>query len=140
MYLNKVQIYGNITRDPELKSLNSGSSVCSFSVATNRTWKNKDGEKQESTDYHNIVAFGRTAENIAQYLRKGSSIYVEGRLQTRSYEKDGQKRYVTEVVADNVQFGPKRASQERRDDEEIDVGATAAPESGEGIDLNDIPF
>lgn len=137
MYVNKVILFGNITKDPQVKALPSGSSVCSFSIATNRTWKNKDGEKQESTDYHNIVAFGRTAENIAQYLRKGSSLYIEGRLQTRSYEKDDQKRYVTEVVADHVQFGPKKASAERRDDEEVDVGA--APDS-EALDPEDIPF
>lgn len=84
MYLNKAIVYGNLTRDPELKSLPSGNSVTSFSVATNRVWKDKNGAKQESADFHNIVVFGRQAETAAQYLRKGSSVLVEGRMQTRS--------------------------------------------------------
>lgn len=108
MYINKVIIYGNITRDPELKALPSGQNVCSFSVATNRTYKDRDGKKQEQTDFHNIVCFGRTADNVGQYMRKGSGIYVEGRLQTRSWEKDGEKKYRTEIVAEMVQFGPKK--------------------------------
>ena len=92
MYLNKTFIFGNLTRDPELRSLPSGIQVASFTIATNRVWKNKDGEKQESTEYHNIVVFGRQAETSAQYLKKGSSALIEGRLQTRSWEQDGQKK------------------------------------------------
>lgn len=107
MYLNKAMIIGNLTRDPELKSLPSGVKVANFSLATNRFWKDQNGARQEATDYHNIVAFGRTAENIAQYMRKGSSMYVEGRLQTRSWEVEGKKNYRTEVMADSIQFGPK---------------------------------
>jgi single-strand DNA-binding protein len=107
MYLNKAIIYGNLTRDPELKSLPSGMQVATFSLATNRVWK-KDGAKQESTDYHNVVVFGRQAETVSQYLKKGSSAMVEGRLQTRSWDgADGKKNYRTEIVADRVQFGPK---------------------------------
>jgi single-strand DNA-binding protein len=109
MYLNKVLIYGNITRDPELRALPSGMNVCSFSVATNRVFTGKDGQKQEQTDFHNIVVFGRQADTVAQYLKKGSGVFVEGRLQTRSWEKDGQKQYRTEIVADRVQFGPRSA-------------------------------
>lgn len=107
MYLNKAMVYGNLTRDPEMKSLPSGMQVCSFSLATNRVYNDRDGNRQESTDYHNVVVFGKQAENSAKYLTKGSSTYVEGRLQTRSWEKDGQKQYRTEIVADRVQFGPK---------------------------------
>lgn len=108
MYLNKVIIIGNLTRDPEVKALPSGSKVCSFSLATNRVWKDKNGAKQESVDYHNIVVFGRSAETAGQYLKKGASAMVEGRLQTRSWDgTDGQKKYRTEIVADRVQFGPR---------------------------------
>ncbi len=110
MYLNKAIVIGNLTRDPELRSLPSGIQVTSFSVATNRVWKDKNGAKQESADYHNIVVFGRQAETAAQYLKKGSSVLVEGRMQTRSWDgKDGEKKYRTEIVADRVQFG-NRAS------------------------------
>lgn len=107
MYLNKAMIFGNLTRDPELKSLPSGMQVCSFSIATNRTYKDRDGKRVESTDYHNVVVFGVQAENSAKYLKKGASAYVEGRLQTQSWEKDGVKHYRTEIVADRVQFGPR---------------------------------
>jgi len=108
MYLNKAMVYGNLTRDPELKSLPSGIQVCSFSIATNRVYKDRDGNRQEQADYHNIVVFGRQAETSAQYLKKGSSAFVEGRLQTRSWDGDGGvKQYRTEIVADRVQFGPR---------------------------------
>jgi len=109
MYLNKAFIIGNLTRDPELKSLPSGIKVVTFSVATNRVWKDKNGVKQESADFHNIVSFGKQAETIAQYMKKGSSIFIEGRMQTRSWDdkESGQKRYRTEIVADRFQFGPK---------------------------------
>lgn len=109
MYLNKALVIGNLTRDPENKALPSGIQVSSFSVATNRTWKDKNGAKQESVDYHNVVVFGRQAEIVSQYLKKGSSVLVEGRMQTRSWDdKDGSKRYRTEIVADRVQFGPRK--------------------------------
>lgn len=132
MYLNKVTIYGNLTRDPELKTLPSGVSVVNFSVATNRTWKDKQGQKQDSTEFHNLVAFGRTAEIINQYLKKGEPIYVEGRLQTRSWEdKDsGKKLYRTEIIAEQMQFGPKRKE---------NTETTEAVE-GEVINTEDIPL
>lgn len=107
MYLNKAMIYGNLTRDPEMKALPSGMNVTTFSLATNRIYNDRDGNRQEAVDYHNIVVFGRQAETVNQYLKKGSGTFVEGRLQTRSWEKDGQKMYRTEIVADRVQFGPK---------------------------------
>lgn len=110
MYINKVIIYGNLTRDPELKALPSGSHVATFSVATNRVYKDAQGARQEATDYHNIVVFGRQAETASQYLKKGAGVFIEGRLQTRSWDKDGQKQYRTEIVADRVQFGPKGGS------------------------------
>jgi single-strand DNA-binding protein len=106
MYLNKAFIIGNLTRDPELKALPSGTKVCSFSLATNRVYKDKEGQRQESTDYHNIVAFAKLGELSAQYLKKGSQALVEGRIQTRSWDApDGQKKYRTEIIADSVQFG-----------------------------------
>ena len=108
MYLNKVLLYGNLTRDPELRALPSGQQVASFALATNRTYKNKDGEKQDAVEYHNIVAFGRQAEVIGQYLKKGRPIYVEGRIQTRSWDDktSGEKKYRTEIVIESFQFGP----------------------------------
>ena len=112
MYLNKAILIGNLTRDPELKSLPSGIKVCSFSLATNRVWKDKNGARQESADYHNVVVFGRQAETVAQYMKKGSSILVEGRMQTRSWDDktSGEKKYRTEIIADRTQFGPRGGS------------------------------
>jgi len=152
MYLNKAIIIGNLTRDPEQKALPSGAAVTTFSLATNRVWKDKDGNKQESTDYHNIVVFGKQAETTAQYLKKGSSALVEGRIQTRSWDgNDGQKNYRTEIVADRVQFGPRpeggssnfnaaaskgKGSVKKEEKEEIDT--IQYPE--EEINPDDIPF
>lgn len=110
MYLNKATIIGNLTRDPELKSLPSGSKVASLSLATNSYWKDKTtGEKKEAVEYHNIVVFGRQAETAAQYLKKGQQAYVEGRLQTRSWDDaaTGTKKYRTEIIADTIQFGAR---------------------------------
>jgi single-strand DNA-binding protein len=109
MYLNKAIVIGNLTRDPELRSLPSGIKVCTFSLATNRVWKDKAGARQEAADYHNVVVFGRQAETVAQYMKKGSSLLVEGRMQTRSWDDktSGEKKYRTEIVADRTQFGPK---------------------------------
>ena len=110
MYLNKVIVIGNLTRDPELKALPSGVQVTNISVATNRTWKDKEGNKQEAVEFHNVVAFGRTAEIINQYLKKGSSVLIEGRLQTQSWEdkETGKKMYRTEIVTEKMQLGPRR--------------------------------
>lgn len=105
MYLNKAQLYGNLTRDPELKALPSGQQVATFGLATNRSFKNKEGQREEQTEFHNIVAFGRTAEVMGQYLKKGRPVLIEGRIQTRSWEAEGQKKYRTEIVVENFQFG-----------------------------------
>ncbi|MFA5872269.1 MAG: single-stranded DNA-binding protein [Parcubacteria group bacterium] len=104
MDLNKVMLIGNITRDPELRTTPTGQSVASFSIATNRVWKdNNTGERKEAADFHNIVAWGKLAEICGQYLRKGSKIYLEGRLQTRSWQdQSGNKKYITEIVAENM--------------------------------------
>jgi single-strand DNA-binding protein len=107
MYLNKAIVYGNLTRDPELKALPTGNKVTSFSVATNRVWKDKNGAKQESVDYHNVVLYGKIAELAAQYLKKGNSVLIEGRMQTRSWDDASGKKYRTEIIADNMQFGPR---------------------------------
>jgi single-strand DNA-binding protein len=105
MSFNKALIMGNLTRDPELKVLPSGAKVCNLSLATNRTWKDAQGVKQEAVDYHGISVFGISAENSAKYLKKGSSVFVEGRIQTRSWEgTDGKKQYKTEIIADSVNF------------------------------------
>ena len=109
MNLNKAFIMGNLTRDPEVRSLPSGVQVASMGIATNRSYKDKEGKKQEMVEFHNVVAFGRLAEVIAQYARKGSSLFVEGRIQTRSWDdkNSGEKKYRTEIVVENFQFGPR---------------------------------
>lgn len=146
MYLNKALLIGNLTRDPELKSLPSGVKVTSFSIATNRLYTDGQGQKQEQTDFHNIVVFGRQAETTSQYLSKGSMVLIEGRIQTRSWEQDGEKKYRTEIVAERVQFGPRSSGgsggsvagdsgnkNSKSDNDEVDY-----PEST--INPDDIPF
>lgn len=154
MYINKVTLLGNLTKDPELKALPSGVKVASFSLATNRTWKDATGKKQEAVEYHNIVAFSKPAELIAQYCKKGSSLYVEGRLQTRSWDSEQGKKYRTEILVENFQFGPKATSSPsdtkvwRKDDDkkgaednftdDDDVDTIAYPD--DDINAEDIPF
>jgi len=147
--MNKVILYGNLTRDPELKSLPSGIALASFGLATNRRFKDKDGNWTEQPEFHNIVVFGRQAETSAQYLKKGASALIEGRIQTRSWEKDGQKNYRTEIVAERVQFaggksgGSSSAPQSREDT----APSKESPSNEAGIDYpqedinpDDIPF
>lgn len=140
--LNKALIVGRITKDPELKSLPSGVSVCSFSVATNETYKDKSGNKKEETDFHNIVVFGRQAETCGQYLKKGQSTMIEGRIQTRTWDKDGVKMYRTEILADKVQFGAKATGSPSKEVEAEKVTSTDEeieyPE--DEIDPESIPF
>lgn len=151
MYINKVFLYGNLTRDPILRSLPSGVQVTEIGVATNRTWKNKDGAKQDSAEFHNVVAFGKPAELISQYLKKGQPIYVEGRIQTRSWDaQDGTKKYRTEIVVENFQFGPKGSSSgsyssgskaETNDSQESPKDAEPAIDYPmEEVNAEDIPF
>lgn len=147
MYLNKVLLYGNLTRDPELRALPSGMNVVNFSIATNRVFKDRDGKKQEQADFHNVVVFGRQADTVNQYLKKGSSVFIEGRMQTRSWEKEGQKMYRTEVVADRVQFGPRAggggggSSQPQPDEGDTGGGGgTGIDYPKDDINPDDIPF
>lgn len=154
MYLNKALIFGNLTRDPELKSLPSGSSVATFGMATNRVWYDKEKNKQESTEFHNIVIFGKQAETTAQYLRKGSSALVEGRIVTRSWDdkNDGTKKYRTEIIAERIQFGPRssgggasagggEAVASRGGVKEPEADTIHYPDAeSEGIKPEDIPF
>jgi len=100
--LNKVQLIGNLGKDPELKYTSAGVAVATFSIATSDSWKDQEGNTQERTEWHNIVAWRKLAEICGEWLKKGKRVYIEGRLQTRSYEKDGVKRYSTEIVADQL--------------------------------------
>lgn len=137
-------ILGNATKAPELRTTQSGQNVTGFSVATNREWTDKAGQKQKIAEFHNVVAWGKLAEIVAKYLTKGAKVYVEGRLQTREWEKDGVKRYTTEIVAENViLLGTKPAGTAaappqglaREEDLPADFGGSA-PE----IRTEDIPF
>jgi single-strand DNA-binding protein len=108
MNLNQVHLIGRMVKDPELRALPTGTSVCSFSLATNSVFVTNEGKKEETPEFHAIVAFGKTANVAAQYLKKGRLLFVEGRLQTRTWEDaQGVKHWKTEVVADRIQFGPK---------------------------------
>lgn len=157
MNLNKVIIIGRMTANPELRTTNSGTSVSSFGVATNRYWTDNNNQKQEETEFHNVVAWGKQAEIINQFLKQGSLICVEGRLQTRTWEdKNGNKRRTTEVIAEQIQFGPKSSNDsnysptsksskaennkknnqnDQEDLPEIDIDSEI-----EEIDSDDIPF
>ncbi|TAE29902.1 MAG: single-stranded DNA-binding protein [Candidatus Kapaibacterium sp.] len=99
---NRVVLIGNVGKDPEVRYTTSGVPVATFALATSEMWKDKDGSPQERTDWHNVVAWRKLAEIIQEIVKKGSRLLVEGKIQTRSYEKNGEKRYVTEIVADNV--------------------------------------
>lgn len=107
MYINKAIIYGNMIRDPELKTLPSGDVVTNFSLATNRAYTDKHKQKKEEVEFHNVVVYGKRAEIICQHLRKGSHLYVEGRIATKSWESDKGKQSKTEIVLESFQFGPK---------------------------------
>jgi single-strand DNA-binding protein len=108
--VNKVILIGNLGKDPELRYTPSGQAVATFSIATTDKWRDKDGQLQERTDWHNIVLWGRQAELANEYLKKGRSVYLEGRIQTRNYDdKDGVKRYITEIIVQRMQFLGGRA-------------------------------
>ncbi len=102
--VNKVILIGNLGRDPEIRYTTNGTAVANLSLATTRRYKGRDGQQQEETEWHRVVMFSRLAEIAGEYLRKGSQVYIEGRLQTRSYEKDGVTRYTTEIVANEMQM------------------------------------
>lgn len=138
--INSVTIAGRLTKDPELKALPSGISVCSFSVASNRTWKDKDGQKQEEAEFHNVVFFGKTAEVISKYFAKGREIYVEGRLKTQKWEKDGVNHYRTEIIGNTFQFVGSNSDGERKSPTS-DGNESVLPDYPEDeINPEDIPF
>ena len=134
--INKVILIGNLGRDPETRYLKEGSAICNFSIATSDQWKDKNsGEKREKTEWHRIVAFKRLAEICAEYLTKGSRVYVEGKLQTRSWEQEGVTKYTTEIVANEVQM--LGGGESKREEYEPPV-STEAP--GPVDDDEQIPF
>ncbi|KKS16470.1 MAG: Single-stranded DNA-binding protein [Parcubacteria group bacterium GW2011_GWB1_41_6] len=149
MNLNKIFLIGNLTRDPELRTLPSGQPVVSFGLATNRVWNDKQGTKQQDTQFHNVVLFGRLAEIAKQYLTKGSMTFIEGRVQTRNWQaQDGSKKTKTEIIAERLQLGPRFSRpgqdsqfqtaqpQEKEKQEKLDV--IEYPE--EDVNPEDIPF
>jgi len=144
--LNKVMLIGNLGRDPEVRSTTSGQQVANFTLATNRRWTDKGGQRQEQTEWHQIVCWGKTAEIAAQYLTKGKQIFVEGRIQTRSWEdrQSGEKKYRTEIICENFQMLGQRGG-----GPEMDAGGPSAggPTYDEGLggghggpEDDDIPF
>jgi len=153
MNLNKVFVLGNLTRDPEVRSLPSGQNVVNFAIATNRVWNDKTGARQEDVQFHNIVVFGKMADVCAKYLTKGKMALIEGRIQTRSWDaQDGTKKYRTEIIAEAVQLGPRLGGGQT---EGASLTSNQAPsqkppakekeeipviEQTEEIDVSDIPF
>ena len=110
--VNKVILLGRLGRDPETRyASEGGTAICRLAVATSRHYKDRDGNRKDETEWHNVVLFGRTAEVAQQYLTKGSEVYVEGRLRTRSYEKDGVKRFFTEIIGESMQLGARAAAE-----------------------------
>jgi single-strand DNA-binding protein len=129
--VNRVILVGNLGRDPELRYTAGGQPVASFSVATNERWNDREGKTQERTEWHRIVVWGKQGENCANYLQKGRSVYIEGRLQTREWEdKEGQKRQTTEVVAQTVQFLDRREGAPRTPGGAGEPGGSSDPEPG----------
>jgi single-strand DNA-binding protein len=133
--LNKVMLIGRLGKDPEMRFTPSGRAVTNFTMATDESWMDQGGERQERTEWHRIVVWGKLAETCAKYLSKGKLVYVEGRIQSRSWDdKDGNKRYITEIIAGGMQIlSPKEG--ELRDMSEGMPGASAEPEG-----FDDIPF
>ena len=140
MSVNKAIIVGRLGKDPELRFTQGGKARATFSIATDSVWKDKDGQRQKQTEWHNIVVWGPQGENCSKYLTKGREVYVEGEIRTRSYEKDGAKHYITEIVAQNVKFlsgGERGAPRDGGMNEGPDAmgGFGGAPEADD-----DIPF
>jgi len=139
--VNKVILVGNLGRDPELRYTQGGSAVANFTLATNERWRDKDGNNQERTEWHRIVVWGRSAENCAQYLQKGSPVFVEGRLQTRDWEdKEGNKRSTTEINAMSVQFLGGRGSGGGGGGRGPASGDPGPGDADQGPPGDDIPF
>jgi single-strand DNA-binding protein len=141
--INKVILVGNLGQDPEVKYTAGGAAVTTLSLATSESWKDKDtGSDQERTEWHRVVLWRRLAEIAGEYLKKGSKVYIEGQLQTRKWEQDGQTRYTTEVIGRDMQFldsrGNSSASSSSYEDTNQDIGSQSMPDSG--ITDDDIPF
>lgn len=138
MDLNKVMIIGRLTRDPELRTTTNGANVASFSVATSFNWTDQSGQKKEQTEFHNVVAWRKLGEIVGQYLKKGSQVYIEGRLSTRSWEgQDGKKNYRTEIVADNmIMLGRPSGNQPQQAEQPPQTESTPQIQ----IEDSDIPF
>jgi single-strand DNA-binding protein len=139
--VNKVILIGNLGSDPEVRYTPSGSAVANFNIATNESWKDKNGQDQDRTEWHKIVVWGKQAENCGEYLSKGRTVYIEGRLQTRSWDdKEGNKRYTTEIVANTVQFlggpGGAKGMSENRSAPPSSQAPGGPPPAGD----DDIPF
>ena len=146
MNINLVQICGRLTRTPESRTTQGGIIVMLFSVATNRSWKDKQPQKQEETEFHNVTAFGRTAEVITEYFKKGDEIYIIGRLKTSSWDdkKTGQKRYKTDIIAERFEFGQKSKANQGEQAEPAKPVAPVTddeiPVVDEDVDVSKIPF
>ncbi|HCU48209.1 TPA: single-stranded DNA-binding protein [Patescibacteria group bacterium] len=139
MNLNKAMIIGNVTRDPESRSTPDGTPVTSFSVATNMRWTDKAGQRQDRAEYHNIVAWRKLADICTQYLKKGSKVYIEGRLQTRSWDdQQGQKHWRTEIIAENMIMLDKAGSAAANNSAPAEPVTPQPPE--EEINVEEIPF
>lgn len=140
--VNKAIILGNLGKDPEVKFLTNGDAVCNFSIATTDSWKDKEGKKQEKTEWHNVVMYRKLAEIAGEYLTKGSSVYIEGALQTRKWtNKEGQERYTTEIIANSMQMlGGKPQTKPEQQEEDYSQDNTMGSAAVEGDDLGDVPF
>ncbi|MBU0667947.1 single-stranded DNA-binding protein [Patescibacteria group bacterium] len=161
MSLNRAQLIGNLTRDPELRQVPGGATVATFSVATNFSWTDQSGQRQDKAEYHNVVAWRKLAEICGQYLKKGGKVFIEGRIQTRDWEgEDGQKRYRTEIVADNMimldrkgepvsggynsvaagDIGSQSAHAGLGKEVNAGVDMSSAPVSEDEVTIDDLPF
>lgn len=139
--LNKVMLIGSLGRDPEIRYMPNGDAACNLSVATSESWKDKSGEKQERTEWHRISMFGKLAEIAGQYLSKGSSVYLEGKLQTRKWtDKDGVDKYTTEIIADRMQMlGGKEQRQDQQQEQRKDPPSRQQRPPSDDFD-DSIPF
>jgi len=144
MSVNKVILVGNLGKDPELRYTPSGAAVANFTIATSERYKDRNGQTQEKTEWHNIVAWRQLAEICGKYLHKGKQVYIEGRIQTRSYDdRDGNKRYITEIVADQMQMLGGRGGEENTNYAPRSGNyqqGSSAPASGPNVDFDDPPF
>ena len=156
MSLNRVQLIGNVTKDPDVKQIPGGTTVATFSIATNYTWKDQAGQKQDKAEFHNLVAWRKLGEIVSQYVKKGSKVFVEGRIQTREWEgQDGAKRYKTEIILDNMimldkkggmtgeSYSDSGSSEEASNDREhssVRASAPAKADIEESINIEDLPF